>query len=76
MRQSAHVGFTDLLGWAHVADVETVFTSPGSGITTNALGVKNFLSRRHEFVARIHACVRGIAVATQLNSLYLRDLLG
>ncbi|WP_347876653.1 hypothetical protein [Mycobacterium paraffinicum] len=68
--------FANLLGWAHIAGVEAVLTSPCSGVSTNSFNIKNFLGGCQEFVARSHARVRSIAVATQLDGLYLQDLLG
>ncbi|WP_368664941.1 hypothetical protein [Mycobacterium sp. E3298] len=58
-----------------VRDIEPLFTRPRSRVAANAVCVKNFLSRRHKFVARHHARVGGITVATELYSLHLCNLL-
>ncbi|WP_369829878.1 hypothetical protein [Mycobacterium sp. ACS4054] len=56
--------------------VEPLFTRPRACVAANAFGIKNLLSRRHKFVARRRACIRGVTVAAQLNGLDLCDLLG
>ncbi|WP_156763320.1 hypothetical protein [Mycobacterium scrofulaceum] len=56
--------------------MKAVFTSPRPSITTKTFSIKNLLSRHHKFVARVHARVGGIAVASQLHSLHLCDLFG
>ncbi|WP_157137470.1 hypothetical protein [Mycobacterium parascrofulaceum] len=40
-----------------------------------AFNIQDLLGRRHNFVYRCRACIRGITVATQLNGLYLSYLL-
>ncbi|OBG64670.1 hypothetical protein A5704_13475 [Mycobacterium sp. E735] len=76
MSGCTQVMFANLLGWAHIAGIETVLTGPCPGVSTNSFNIENFLGGCHEFVARSHARVRSIAVATQLDGLYLQDLLG
>ncbi|WP_374023619.1 hypothetical protein [Mycobacterium sp. HNNTM2301] len=60
----------------NIVGVEAIFTRPCPCVATNSFSVENFLSCRDEFVARHKARIRGIAVATQLDGLYLHDLLG
>ncbi|WP_231987436.1 hypothetical protein [Mycobacterium sp. E2238] len=52
-----------------------MFTGPSSRVATDTFSVENLLSRRREFVDRVQAGIRRIAVAAQLNGLHLCDLL-
>jgi hypothetical protein len=62
----------DRFWWSGTIDVEAVCVSPAPRVTAKTFSVEDLLRRRHHFVDRVPAGVRGIGVAARLDSLHFR----
>jgi hypothetical protein len=62
----------DRFWWCGTIDIEAVCLGPAPGITAKTFSIKYLLRRRHHFVDRVPAGIRGVGVAARLDSLHFR----